>query len=91
MNGKHEKEHKDCERLKPRCRNRLRDRQLRSFLSRSDIGYMIPQIMSGNLTAVAWKLAAGLGYGAVLGLLRLKTKNCYSTMLLHGVLNIFMV
>ena len=50
---------------------------------------MIPQIMSGNLTAVAWKLAAGLGYGTVLGLLRLKTKNFYSSMLLHGVLNIF--
>jgi len=31
MNGKHEKEHKDCDRLKPRCRNRLRDRQLRPF------------------------------------------------------------
>ena len=55
------------------------------------IGYMIPQIMSGNITAVAWKLAAGLGYGTVLGLVRLKTKNCYATMLLHSVLNIFMV
>lgn len=55
------------------------------------IGYMIPQIVSGNKTSVVWKLAAGLGYGTVLGLLRLKTKNCYSTMLLHGVLNIFMV
>lgn len=55
------------------------------------IGYMIPQIVSGNITAVAWKLAAGLGYGTVLGIVRLKTKNCYATMLLHGVLNIFMV
>lgn len=55
------------------------------------MGYMIPQIASGNITAVVWKLAAGLGYGTVLGLLRLKTKNCYATMLLHGVLNIFMV
>ena len=55
------------------------------------IGYMIPQIVAGNITAVVWKLAAGLGYGTVLGLLRLKTKNCYATMLLHGVLNIFMV
>ena len=43
------------------------------------------------ITAVAWKLAAGLGYGTVLGIVRLKTKNCYATMLLHGVLNIFMV
>lgn len=55
------------------------------------IGYMIPQIVSGNITAVVWKLAAGLGYGTVLGIVRLKTKNCYATMLLHGVLNIFMV
>ena len=55
------------------------------------IGYMIPQIAAGNITAVVWKLAAGLGYGTVLGILRLKTKNCYATMLLHGVLNIFMV
>lgn len=55
------------------------------------MGYMIPQLVSGNITAVVWKLAAGLGYGTVLGLLRLKAKNCYATMLLHGVLNIFMV
>lgn len=55
------------------------------------IGYMIPQIASGNINAVVWKLAAGLGYGTVLGIVRLKTKNCYATMLLHGVLNIFMV
>lgn len=55
------------------------------------IGYMIPQIAAGNVTAVIWKLAAGLGYGTVLGLVRLKTKNCYAAMLLHGVLNIFMV
>lgn len=55
------------------------------------MGYMIPQLVSGNITAVVWKLAAGLGYGTVLGIVRLKTKNCYATMLLHGVLNIFMV
>ena len=55
------------------------------------LGYMLPQLLSGNWAAVAWKLAAGVGYGAVLGALRLKTKNCYSTMLVHGVLNFFMV
>ena len=36
-----------------------------------------------------WKVLTGLGFGIVLGGLRLKTKNCYSTMLLHGVMNIF--
>lgn len=55
------------------------------------IGYMIPQIVAGNITAIVLKLAAGLGYGTVLGIVRLKTKNCYATLLLHGVLNIFMV
>ena len=55
------------------------------------IGYMIPQIVSGNIHAVLWKLVAGLGYGTVLGIVRLKVKNCYATMLLHGVLNIFMI
>lgn len=55
------------------------------------LGYMIPQIISGNWIAVLWKLAAGAGYGAVLGFVRLHTKNCYSTILLHGVLNNFMI
>ena len=55
------------------------------------LGYMIPQLASGNINAVLWKLAAGVGYGTVLGFVRMKTKNCYSTMLLHGVLNIFMI
>ena len=55
------------------------------------VGYMIPQLIAGNMTAVLWKLAAGVGYGVVLGFVRLKTKNCYATMLVHGVLNIFMI
>ncbi len=54
-------------------------------------GYMLPHIASGNWSAVLWKLAAGFGYGAVLGFIRLRTKNCYSTMLAHGVLNMFMI
>ncbi|WP_429959358.1 CPBP family glutamic-type intramembrane protease [Enterococcus sp. AZ196] len=32
---------------------------------------------------------SGLCYGLVLGLLRWQTKNCYSTILLHGALNSF--
>jgi len=55
------------------------------------IGYMLPQIAVGNWIAVLWKVLAGAGYGLVLGLVRLKTKNTYSTILLHGVLNLFMV
>ena len=55
------------------------------------LGYMTANIVDGNWVAVMWKLAAGVGYGAVLGFVRLKTKNCYSTMLVHGVLNIFMI
>lgn len=55
------------------------------------LGYMTDHLLTGNWVAVAWKLAAGLGYGVVLGFVRLKTKNCYAPMLLHGVLNIFMI
>ncbi len=55
------------------------------------LGYMMPQLLSGNLVPVLWKLAAGLGYGVVLGFIRIKTNNCYSTMLAHGILNIFMI
>lgn len=55
------------------------------------IGYMVPNILSGNWNTVIWKLAAGLGYGVVLSLLRLNTKNCYATVLAHGVLNLFMI
>jgi len=36
-----------------------------------------------------WKSVTGLCFGVVLGALRLKTRNCYSTMLLHGALNVF--
>lgn len=55
------------------------------------LGYMLPQLADGDLSAVLWKLAAGLGYGLVLGLVRLKTKNCFACFLVHGVLNLFMV
>ncbi|MDD3242916.1 MAG: CPBP family intramembrane metalloprotease [Eubacteriales bacterium] len=55
------------------------------------LGYMLPQILDGNWFAVLTKLAAGLLYGAVLGFVRLKCKNCYLPMLLHGVLNAIMI
>lgn len=55
------------------------------------LGYMIPQIADGNRFAVLMKLAAGLVYGAALGFARLKCRNCYITMILHGVLNAIMI
>lgn len=55
------------------------------------MGYMIPQIMTGSWVPVLWKLAAGFGYGIVLGFVRLKTKNCYTSMMVHGILNVFMI
>lgn len=55
------------------------------------LGYMASHIMAGNWNAVLWKLAAGLGYGVVLGIVRLKYKNCYICMLIHGLLNDFMI
>lgn len=39
--------------------------------------------------ALIWKMITGLCYGLILGLLRWKTRNCFSTMLLHGAMNIF--
>ena len=41
------------------------------------------------LNVMIWKVITGLCFGIVLGAVRLKTINCYSTMLLHGVMNIF--
>lgn len=55
------------------------------------IGYMIPQMMEGNWVAVLSKLAVGLVYGLILGGVRLKLKNCYAAMLLHGLMNLFIV
>ena len=47
------------------------------------------RIETGLANVMLWKVIVGLGYGIVLGAVRLKTKNNYSTMLLHGVMNIF--
>ena len=47
------------------------------------------RIDTGLSTVMLWKVIVGLCYGLVLGAVRLKTKNSYSTMLLHGVMNIF--
>ncbi|MBO0410862.1 CPBP family intramembrane metalloprotease [Enterococcus hulanensis] len=47
------------------------------------------RVGEGLPEALIWTVIIGLCYGLVLGLLRLRTKNCYSTMLLHGAMNIF--
>jgi len=42
--------------------------------------YIIPDIISGSWDVFIFlKIPAGIGYGAVLGFIRLKTKNCWST------------
>ena len=43
----------------------------------------------GLAVTMIWKMAIGFCFGVVLGAVRLKTKNCYSTILLHGIMNVF--
>ena len=48
------------------------------------------RMTSGSLAfAMLMKVVTGLFFGIVLGAVRYKTKNCYSTIILHGVMNIF--
>ncbi|BAK99369.1 hypothetical protein OBV_21710 [Oscillibacter valericigenes Sjm18-20] len=47
------------------------------------------RVETGLINAMVWKVITGFCFGVVLGALRFKTKNSYSTMLLHGILNIF--
>ena len=47
------------------------------------------RVETGLAKIMLMKVIVGLVYGVVLGALRLKTKNSYSTILLHGVMNIF--
>lgn len=35
------------------------------------------------------KIAATAVYGVILGLVRMKTKCCYATMIVHGIMNLF--
>lgn len=55
------------------------------------LGYATAYIAMGSWSIVFWKMIAGLGYGAVLGFVRMKEKNCYICMLVHSVLNLFMM
>lgn len=47
------------------------------------------RVNEGLFHVMIWKAIIGLCFGIVLGVVRLKTKNCYSTILVHGVMNIF--
>ncbi|WP_271715353.1 CPBP family intramembrane glutamic endopeptidase [Anaeromicropila herbilytica] len=53
------------------------------------IGSIAFRVNEGLFHVMMWKVIIGLCYGMVLGMVRIKTKNCYSTILLHGVMNIF--
>lgn len=56
------------------------------------IGYISSiafRVENGLANAMIWKVITGLFFGIILGAIRIKTKNSYSTILLHGVLNIF--
>lgn len=56
------------------------------------IGYISSiafRIQNGLANAMVWKVITGLCFGIILGAVRLKTKNSYSTILLHAALNIF--
>lgn len=47
------------------------------------------RVETGLAITMFWKVITGLCFGVVLGAVRYKTKNSYSTILLHGVMNIF--
>jgi membrane protease YdiL (CAAX protease family) len=47
------------------------------------------RVETGLVIAMFWKVITGLCFGVVLGAVRYKTKNSYSTILLHGIMNIF--
>ena len=47
------------------------------------------RVEDGLLTMMVWKVVTGLCFGIVLGAVRMKTKNCYATILLHGAMNLF--
>ena len=47
------------------------------------------RVEDGLLSVMFWKVVTGLCFGIVLGAVRMKTKNCYATMLLHGAMNLF--
>jgi membrane protease YdiL (CAAX protease family) len=80
--------------------NEVFDKELITYIMSSvlfalwHIGYIdsVAFRMTGseNLAFIMYmKVITGLAFGVIIGALRYKTKNCYSAMLLHGVMNIF--
>ena len=47
------------------------------------------EIVLGNWFAVFTKIVAAAVYGVILGLVRMKAKCCYATMIVHGIMNLF--
>ncbi len=47
------------------------------------------RVEDGLLTVMVWKAVTGLCFGIVLGLIRMRAKNCCAGMLLHGAMNLF--
>lgn len=52
-------------------------------------GYIVDALIAGEWMACS-KLIIGFAYGIVVCLIRRKTKNCYATFVVHGVLNAFL-
>lgn len=46
-------------------------------------------VESGLFPIMVWKVITGLCFGLILGAVRMKSSNCFATMLVHGALNLF--
>ena len=53
------------------------------------LGYITDALIAGEWIALS-KLVIGFTYGIIICFIRFKTKNCYSTFLVHGILNAFL-
>lgn len=47
------------------------------------------RVGNGIANVMIWKVITGFCFGIILEAARIKTKNSYSTILLHGVMNMF--
>ena len=64
---------------------------MRNYSSEDIFGedWKMHEIVLGNWFAVFTKIAAATVYGVILGLVRMKAKCCYATMIVHGIMNLF--
>jgi uncharacterized protein len=54
--------------------------------------YLIQSILTNSsftFSLILWKVLISLGVGGLAGIIRIKMKNCYGSMLTHSLLNIF--